>query len=229
MKNRYNDMGWVKKSKMETKKAFDGIILDIDGTIWNTTEIVADAWNKAIKRSGFDAKKVNSETLKSEFGKPMNIIASDLWGNLGDEQQENLMRLCCEEEQSSIRANERNITYPGVLETVKELSFSERFYIVSNCQNGYIELMLEKTGLTPFIQDFECFGRTGKAKAENILILKARNRLRNAVYIGDTQGDADACLQAGIPFIWAAYGFGKADRFFDKLDSFSDLKRVLGK
>ena len=25
---------------------FDGLILDVDGTIWNTTGIVAQAWNK---------------------------------------------------------------------------------------------------------------------------------------------------------------------------------------
>ena len=33
----------------------DGIILDIDGTLWNTTGVVAKAWNKAIADCGFDA------------------------------------------------------------------------------------------------------------------------------------------------------------------------------
>ena len=28
----------------------DSIILDVDGTIWNTTDIVADAWNFAIDK-----------------------------------------------------------------------------------------------------------------------------------------------------------------------------------
>ena len=32
----------------------------------------------------------------------------------------------------------------------------------------------------------------------------------NAVYIGDTAGDEEAARYAGIHFIWAGYGFGKA-------------------
>lgn len=86
---------------------------------------------------------------------------------------------------------------------------------------------MEKTGIAPFIRDFECFGRTGKAKAENIQLLMARNGIRTAVYVGDTQGDADASAQAGIPFIWASYGFGSASRYMQKIDSFSDLIDIL--
>ena len=67
---------------------YDGIILDIDGTIWNTTGIVAVAWNKAIDRSGLDAKKVNAQILQGEFGKTMDVIACDLWPNLSREEQD---------------------------------------------------------------------------------------------------------------------------------------------
>lgn len=205
---------------------FNGIILDIDGTIWNTTGIVAVAWNKAIEMSGLKAKKVNAQVLQKEFGKTMDTIASDLWPELSKAEQSELMSYCCTEEQIAIRENTFDITYPGVIETIKELSSSENFYIVSNCQNGYIELTMEKTGLSPFIKDYECFGRTGKSKAENIQILMARNRMNSAVYIGDTKGDEDACRQAGIPFIWASYGFGKASRYIEKLENFCDLKKI---
>ncbi|MGN0729712.1 HAD family hydrolase [Treponema sp.] len=209
--------------------SFNEIILDIDGTIWNTTGIVAVAWNKAIEMSGLNAKKVNAQILQQEFGKTMDTIANDLWPQLTEPERKNLLSYCCTEEQIAVRNNTLDITYPGVIETVRELSASANFYIVSNCQNGYIELTLEKTGLAPFIRDYECFGRTGKSKAENIQILMARNRITSAVYIGDTQGDADACSQAGIPFIWAAYGFGKVSRCIEKLEKFSDLKKLLAK
>lgn len=36
-----------------------------------------------------------------------------------------------------------------------------------------------------------------------------RNNLTSAVYIGDTQGDCNAAAEAGVPFVHAAYGFGK--------------------
>ncbi len=63
-------------------KKFDGIILDIDGTIWNTTGIISVAWNRAIDISGLNARKVNAQMLQAEFGKTMEVIAQDLWPEL---------------------------------------------------------------------------------------------------------------------------------------------------
>lgn len=67
----------------------------------------------------------------------------------------------------------------------------------------------------------------GKYKAENIELLVRRNRLASPVYVGDTQGDADASREAGVPFIFAAYGFGNADSCAARADSFSQLPDVL--
>ena len=49
-------------------------------------------------------------------------------------------------------------------------------------------------------------------KGRNICLLMERNGIlqENAVYIGDTAGDEEAAQYAGIHFIWAGYGFGKA-------------------
>ena len=202
------------------------MILDIDGTIWNTTGIVAVAWNKAVDMSGFDAAKVNAQALQQEFGKTMDVIAKDLWPNLDRAKREILMSYCCSEEQIALQENVVDISYPDVIETIKELSASENIYVVSNCQSGYIELTLEKTGLTDYIKDFECFGRTGKGKAENLQLLVTRNQIMHPVYVGDTQGDADACSQAGIPFVWASYGFGNVEKYYERLDRFSDIKKL---
>lgn len=208
-------------------KKFDGIILDIDGTIWNTTGIISVAWNRAIDISGLNARKVNAQMLQAEFGKTMEVIAQDLWPELTEKERSVLMSYCCTEEQIALKENTLDITYPGVVETIRELSCTENFFIVSNCHNGYIEILLEKTGLTPFIKDYECYGRTGKGKAENIQILMARNQLTEPLYIGDTQTDCDACLQAEVSFAWAAYGFGTASAYREKLEKFSDLKNII--
>lgn len=210
---------------MKTK--FDGIILDIDGTIWNTTGIAAEGYNIAIEKSGTSARKVTAEVLQREFGKTMDTIAADLWPEFSYADRKQLLFQCCSEQEKALANNEKDITYPGVLETIKELSSTENFYIVSNCQNGYIELTMEKTGLAPYIKDFECFGRTEKTKAENIKLLISRNNLKSPVYVGDTQGDSDACKEAGVPFIWATYGFGKVTEFLAKIDKFSELIKII--
>jgi len=39
------------------------------------------------------------------------------------------------------------------------------------------------------------------------------------VYVGDTLGDAEAAKKAGLPFIWARYGFGDVKEYDDLIDS----------
>lgn len=204
---------------------YDGIILDIDGTIWNTTEIVADAWNEAIEKSGIKTSKVTADILKKEFGKTMDVIAMDLWPELEEKQRASLLEECCKLEQQAVKSNTKDITYANVISTIQKLSKKIDFYIVSNCHDGYIQVMLKKTGLESYVKDGECFGRTGLQKDENITLLCQRNNIENPVYVGDTQGDCNACKKAKVPFIFAAYGFGSADSFVAKLNSFEELEK----
>ena len=218
---------------MEKTVKNDGVILDIDGTIWNTTGVVAVAWNRAIDISGFqkefDVRKVNAQMLQGEFGKTMDRIAQDLWPHLPKEKADVLLSHCCSEEHLAVKETALDLTYPGVIETIRELSSSTNFFIVSNCQDGYIELTMEKCGISDYIKDYESFGRTDKGKAENLQMIVQRNQISSPIYVGDTQGDADACAQAGIPFVWASYGFGKAneDSYIAKLKRFSDLHEIV--
>ena len=201
----------------------DGIILDIDGTLWNTTGVVAKAWNKAIADCGFDADEVNAGGLQKEFGKPMNVIADDLWPALSQEQKDLLMKQCCVREQEALKENHEDISYPAVRDTIKALAQKFRLYIVSNCQSGYIELTMEKNKIADFIKDHECYGDTGLGKADNLRLLVRRNGIKAPVYVGDTQGDADACREAGVKFVWAGYGFGSVQEFAAKVDRFDQL------
>ena len=208
---------------------FDGIILDVDGTIWNTTGIVAEAWNKTIDELFPQVPHVTAEILKGQFGKTMDVIADNLFGILSVDNKKVLMEKCCHNEQKAISENKKNITYEGVIQTLQDLYHKLPLFIVSNCQSGYIELVMEKNGITSLIKDFECFGNTRLSKSENIALLVKRNGLKAPVYVGDTQGDFEACKMAGLPFIWAAYGFGRpeSEDYYAKLERFPDLEKLL--
>ena len=60
-------------------------------------------------------------------------------------------------------------------------------------------------------------------------LLYEKNHLDTAVYVGDIQGDYDATMQAGLPFIHAAYGFGQIDHPVEKIDALTDLPEVMKK
>ena len=207
---------------------FDSIILDIDGTIWDTTEIVAEGWNHAID-STFPGivPHVNAEILKGQFGKTMNVIADNIFPMLNPDQKMILKDACHKEERGLIRNITEDITFPNVKRLIPELSKTYKIFIVSNCHNGYIHITMDKNGITPYITDYECHGNTGKSKGENIKDVVMRNNLKSPVYVGDTQGDYEACIEANVPFIWAAYGFGKPEGYFAKINDFSELPLVL--
>ncbi len=207
----------------------DGIILDIDGTIWNTTPVVAQAWNKAILSTYPQVPTVTADILKTQFGKTMDVIADNLFSILNETQKKDLLNKCCSYEQKALAQNEKDITYPNVVKTIREISKKIPLFIVSNCQNGYIELTMDKLEIRTCISDWECFGHSGLSKAENISLIVQRNKLKNPVYVGDTEGDFLSCKEAGVPFIWAEYGFGKNLENFDIADKITDFSELPSK
>lgn len=204
----------------------DSIILDVDGTLWDTTGVCARAWNDAI-RDNSDAEPVlTAELLKGLFGKPMNVIFAAVFPQLSQEERDSLSIKCCEYEEKLLDTEEIPM-FDGVMETIPRLAEKLPLYIVSNCQNGYIESFLKNTGFGPCISDFMCYGDTLAPKGETMRRLIARNGLKAPVYVGDTQGDADACRDAGVPFVYASYGFGEVEEYWKKIDSFDELEKLI--
>ncbi|MBT2581209.1 HAD hydrolase-like protein [Planococcus sp. ISL-109] len=118
--------------------------------------------------------------------------------------------------------------YDGVEAVLEKLAQKYNLYIVSNCQEGYIESFYAYHKLDKYFLDFENPGRTGLFKGENIKLIMERNQLEDAVYVGDTAGDQQAAGVAGIPFVYAAYGFGDVDGFDYSIRRFEELLELFG-
>ena len=185
----------------------DGILFDVDGTLWDSTATVARAYNAAFEESGCPDVHVTAESIRREFGKPMDVIGKDLLPLLSDEVRTHVMDRCMELEEEYLRMYPP-VPYPGLAETLDVLIRQHPLFIVSNCQQGYIELFLQLTGLGPYFKGHLCWGDTGLQKADNIRLMADRHALRHPVYIGDIEADCTAARAAGAGFIWAAYGFG---------------------
>jgi phosphoglycolate phosphatase len=199
------------------------IILDVDGILWNTTEVVAKAWNKAIKEVGGIDKVITASMLRKEFGKPMNVIADDLFDGVDEKTKQLLLNKCCKYEHEELEKNTDNLLFPDVVETLEKLSHKYGLFIVSNCQSGYIELFMKKAGIENLITDHECFGNTKMSKGENIKLVIERNHLEDVIYVGDTKGDYEATVVAGIPFVFAKYGFGSSENYYLAIDGIKEL------
>lgn len=203
-----------------------GIIFDMDGTLWDSAENVAKSWNLAIEESGLLEKSLSEEDISGVMGKTMDVIADLLFAELDAEKKKELLEACCARENDYLREH-GGILYDKVEETLQKLKQRGcHLYIVSNCQSGYIEAFLDYYGLWELFEDIECYGNNLLQKGENIKLVAERNALDMAVYVGDIQGDYDASRKAGVGFIHAAYGFGTIDAEVPKIHSFAELADI---
>lgn len=208
-----------------------GIIFDLDGTLWDSSEQVAVSWSEALARRPETDRQVTGEDMRGFMGKTMEVIAELMLPELEPSLRIEIMHECESVEQGYLEKH-GGVLFPDLEKELERLGGLCKLFIVSNCQSGYIETFFGYHKLEKYFADFECPGGTGLAKADNIRIIMERNGIDNAVYVGDTQGDLDASDAAGVPFIHAAYGFGSVNREVPAANSFSEVydtaKAVLG-
>ena len=203
-----------------------GIIFDMDGTLWDSSENVAISWTEKVRELGYDFPDITQQDVMGVMGLTMDRIADKLFGSRPLEERRELLDRCCDnEEQYLLRHG--GVLYPDLEKTLIRLKKKYHLYIVSNCQSGYIETFLEHYGFGEYFDDIECYGNNLKGKGDNIALIVSRNGLDKAWYVGDIQGDYDSTMEAGIDFIHAAYGFGTIDHPVPELERFSDLPGLM--
>lgn len=200
----------------------DALIFDMDGTLWDSSDVVAQAWKKVIDESGLSKTSITAEMIKSQMGKHLYDIAEEFFPDLDVSKRNDLMDKCCKYE-DELLGEVGGSLFPNIEETLKQLKQNSRLYIVSNCQNGYIEAFFKFHKLDKYFTDYACAGKSNKTKGEVIIDLIKRNSIKSAYYVGDTQIDYEATRKACIPFIFASYGFGDVTNYEYRIDKFEDL------
>ena len=189
---------------------YDGILFDLDGTLWDSTAGIYKSWVKVLETLPDIDHIPTKEEQASVMGLSDIELMKILFPKLSAKRGKEVFDLCCEVENVYLAEN-GGIAYEGITETLEKLSKNHSLAIVSNCNDGYIEAYFASMGTEKYFADFESFGRTGKPKWENIKSVVERNGYKNPVYVGDTIWDMESATKAGVPFIHATYGFGKID------------------
>ncbi|MBS1597908.1 MAG: HAD family hydrolase [Bacteroidetes bacterium] len=204
----------------------DGLIFDLDGTLWDASESCIMAWNSALEKMHIKDFRVTPELASNFSGKLLYTIFAEYLSFLPQEKWSE-MAAVYEHEETIYMKKYGGDLYTNTRAALERLSKEYKLFIVSNCMNGYIENFFRLHGLADFFNDYSCSGVTGKPKAENIFSLRQKNGLKNPVYIGDTPGDQQASAENNIPFIYARYGFGKISNAEFIIDDLMELKDVL--
>lgn len=203
----------------------DGIIFDIDGTLWDSREVVAESWNEVIKKYYPEREELEAEFLTGLFGKPMDEIAKALFPELEGAELEEMAEKCFDYENKVLEERPGTV-YPGIKETLEKLAETFPLFIVSNCQKGYIEVCMKGCDIEHLIKDHLCYGDTKAPKSETLRRVIEKHDLKAPLYVGDTQGDADACKEAGVPMVYVTYGLGKVENpqyTIEKIEQLEEL------
>lgn len=204
-----------------------GIIFDVDGTLWDSCEVVADSWNLYLEQEAPElGLRLTAGDLRRVMGMTMTEIGDTLFSMVEGKRRMELTEGCCVFEVEYLKTN-GGVLYPQVVKTLETLKERYHLYIVSNCQSGYIEDFIHWAKVEHLIEDFLCFGDTGREKSYNIRRLVERNGLEQAVYVGDTQGDYNSTKAAGLPFIHARYGFGTVEGEVSFINGLGELPEMV--
>jgi phosphoglycolate phosphatase len=202
-------------------KTLDSIIFDLDGTLWDTMNACAIAWNRVIQRTHIPFRNILPEDIRKVTGLAHEQCVRRVFQGLPEEKLQILIQETMEEDNRVI-AEKGGDLYPGVEDGLFKLKEKYPLFIVSNCQAGYIETFLNWSKFS-FFKDFECWGNTGLTKKENLRNLVIRNHLTSSIFIGDTEGDQAAAEACKIPFVHVEYGFGTCVNKDFVVKSFEEL------
>ncbi len=203
---------------------FDSIGFDLDGTLWNSLDAITESWvQTAIK---FNAPVPTKDEVAGALGLNKVDLMNKLYPDMNFETQmlffDEAAELC-----NDILAEKGGILFDNLEETLDELSKHFKLYIVSNCQDGYIEAFYKAHKLDKYFCDFEHPDERCISKGENIKNVMKRNGFKNSIFVGDTQGDANAAKFAGIPFVYVTFGFGSVESPDYTINSYPEILNIV--
>ena len=202
-------------------EACDGLLFDMDGTLWDAVDSYVKIWNKTIADAGVVRQPVTRQELISLMGKQLDVILATLLP--GPEGHSPGVQKLLAVNDAAMMPVLGGRLYEGVTDTLRQLHGHIPLYMVSNCGEQGLENFLTFTGLRPYFTDWLSHGATKKPKSANIAALVERYNMKHPMYVGDTATDADASAKAGVPMIWCRYGFGTVDKPDFVIDSITEL------
>ena len=206
--------------------AYDSVLFDLDGTLWDITPTVANARNNIIRKLSLKIPLFTPSDIALTIGMPQDEVYQRAFPSCSPGELKRVENELEAEIGVLLKAMGASV-YPGVAAGLERLSKERKLFIVSNCGSEYLKNFIECSGFRHLFKDYECFGNTGLPKSENIKAVVQRNSLKTPVYVGDTQGDHEAAIAAGLPYIHMNYGFGRPLFSCPRVGSFSELVEMI--
>ena len=186
------------------------VIFDLDGTLLNTIADLAESTNHALKQLGYPTH--DAETIRTFVGNGINKL---LFRALPDKEktEENVMRMRTHFVPYYDAHNaDLSVPYPGIVPLLEELQAKGLMIAVASNKYQAATTKLVKHYF-PTIHFVEVLGqREGIAVKPDPSIVfdilkKANVSPEETVYVGDSGGDMQTAINAGVDAIGVTWGF----------------------
>ena len=212
-------------------KYIDLIIFDLDGTLVDSRDDIANAVNFTLKKIGLKEKSI------SEISSYIGTGIEDLIGkSLGNKQEVLLTRaLSVFEKYYRKHSTDNSVLYPNVKE-ILEYFKNKRKVIVTNRNYGFALIALNKLGIYDYFENVVGGDDIGCMKPSSCPLDRSMNRLNTnkeeAIIVGDMDIDIVAGKKAGIITCGVTYGIGKKEDIIKAkpdfiIDDIIDLKDII--
>lgn len=199
----------------------DSLIFDMDGTLWDAVDTYANSWNLTFEKLQIE-RIINRNELMGLMGMEGKKLTKVLMPDFDDDRAMDVY-LDVNETRRQILPTSGGNMYPGVTRGIRQLATKYKVFVLSNCAVGIIPLFIKWAGIEDVVTGYMAYGENNMPKHHNMRLMMEKHQLKNPVYVGDTQGDAEQTRMAGIPFIFVSYGFGQTADFDHKFDDFESL------
>ena len=184
------------------------VIFDLDGTLLNTLEDLADSTNYALRAFGLKERRI--EEVRQFVGNGVDVLIERAVGGALPKEKE---KQCLEVFKKHYSKNMDNKTrpYDGILELIKELL--QRGYHIAIVSNKFDSAV---KGLN--VDYFESLFPVAIGASDNVAkkpapdsVITALKELHStkdrAVYVGDSDVDIMTARNSGLPCISVTWGF----------------------
>ena len=192
-------------------------IFDLDGTILNTIEDLADSLNYALAKNGYKERTV-AETQSFVGNGLLMLVKRAIKPETSEEEAQKV--LADLKVYYKIHCADKTKPYEGIPELLKDLKTADYLLaVVSNKADYAVQILCEQYFPGMFdlaVGERENVRRKPAPDSVNAVLAEFELNKADAVYIGDSDVDIETAENVGTDSILVAWGFRGADFLREK-------------
>ena len=192
-------------------------IFDLDGTILNTIEDLADSLNYALAKNGYKERTV-AETQSFVVNGLLMLVKRAIKPETSEEEAQKV--LADLKAYYKIHCADKTKPYEGIPELLKDLKTADYLLaVVSNKADYAVQILCEQYFPGMFdlaVGERENVRRKPAPDSVNAGLAEFELKKADAVYIGDSDVDIETAENVGTDSILVAWGFRGADFLREK-------------